>query len=136
MLCFRNNGAIDGSSNECYRYRVVSCLPISVHLLMPFSVKILNAIAISINHFKHIDSFYNNIMESLVTAACNAIPVGDTFSIGKTFSTGYSIIPGWNSSIKNARATARKEYLNWLNIGKPLPCPTYCLMKKCRRNFE
>ena len=67
----------------------------------------------NINHFKDIDIFYNNIIELLITAACNAIPVGDNFSIGKNASSSYSIIPGWNSSVKSAHATARNEYLNW-----------------------
>ena len=37
----------------------------------------------NINHFKDIDIFYNNIIESLITGAWNAIPVGGAFSIGK-----------------------------------------------------
>ena len=89
-----------------------------------------------INHFKDIDIFYNNIIESLISAACNAIPVDDNFSIRKTASIDYSIIPGWNSSVKNAHATARNQYFNWLNIGKPLSGPTYCLMKESRRKFK
>ena len=54
----------------------------------------------NINHFKDIDISYDNIIESLITAACNAIPVGDNFSIRKNASSGYNIIPGWNSSVK------------------------------------
>ena len=89
----------------------------------------------NINHFKDVDIFCNNIIESLIIAACNAIPVGDN-CIRKTASSGYSIIPGWNSSVKDAHATARNKYLNWLNIGKPLSGPTYYPMKESRRNSK
>ena len=71
----------------------------------------------NINHFNDIDIFNNNIIESLITAACNAIPVGDNFSTGirKNASSNYSIIPGWNSLVKIAHATARNEYLKAVN---------------------
>ena len=100
------------------------------------AIQCKNIKCININHFNDIDIFYNNIIESLITAVCNTIPVGDNFSIRKTASSYYSIIPGWNSSVKNAHATARNEHLNWLNIGKPLSGPTYCLMKESRRKFK
>ena len=90
----------------------------------------------NINNLKDIDIFYSNGIESLITAACNVIPVGGTFSTGKNASSGYSIIPGWNSFVKNVHATAKIKYLNWLNNGKSLSGPTYCLMKESRTNFK
>ena len=84
---------------------------------------------ININHWKDIDTFYDNIIESLITAAYNAIPVGGTSSIGKAVASGCSLIPAWKKAVKSAYAKARNEYFNWLSIGKPLSGPSYCLMK-------
>ena len=104
--------------------------------LLSDAIQCKNSKCNNINHNKDINICYNNIIESLITAACNAILAGDNFSIRKTASSAYSTIPGWNSSVKNAHVTARNEYLDWLNIGKPLSGPTYCLMEDSRRDFK
>ena len=87
------------------------------------------------NYSKDIDTFYDNIIESLITATYNALPVGGTSSFGKAVASGYSLIPGWNKAVKSAYAKARNEYFNWLSIGKPLSGPSSCLMKESRKKF-
>ena len=115
----------DNVSFDKYGYflnsgKLLSSIDLPIDAIQCKSIKCNNP-----NHLKNIDTFYDNITELLITATHNAIPVGDTSSIGKAVASGYSLIPGWNKAVKSDYAKARNEYFNWLSVGKPFSGPSY-----------
>ena len=71
----------NNSSDYKYCYFLGSCELLSNINLPIDAIQCKNIKCNNNDHFKDIDIFNNNIIESLITAACNAIPVGDNFDI-------------------------------------------------------
>ena len=90
----------DVSSDSKYGYflesgKLLSDIDLPIDAIQCESIKCNNP-----NRLKDINTFYDNIIESLITATYHAIPVGGgTSSIGKAVASGYSLIPGWNKAV-------------------------------------
>ena len=76
-----------------------------------------------------IDKFYQKIVESLLAASLGLLPT-------KRKKSKFKIVPGWNNTVKDAHAAARRAYMKWLRNNRPRCGPSYIGMKETRKSLQ
>ena len=83
----------------------------------------------NIDHKQEIDSLIDLFVQSIRLAS-------EFVSREKCKKNKFKVIPGWNRNVKHLHSIARREYLNWLELGKLRNSVEYKTMDESRRNFK
>ena len=81
--------------------------------------------------FNQIDNYFNSVM------GCIQSSLHDTFDVIKKKSVLSDVfIPGWNDYVQDLHTVAKKQFFEWVAIGKPRSGELFSHMRRSRAEFK